>query len=147
MASKIRNLSAGKDKKTIELEGVEEIRVGIVVADYHSEITDKLLAGCKSTLMEHGILEENIFIVNVPGAFEIPFVAKILIVGERAVNAVIGLGCVIKGETPHNEYINQAVANAIMNLGLEEYKPVIYGILTPNTYEQALDRAGGTIWQ
>ena len=86
--------------------------------------------------------KENIIVHYVPGAFELPLGARI-VMGQHSIDAAICLGCVIKGETDHDVYINNAVAAGIMNLGLTSKKPVIFGLLTPNTKQQAIDRAGG----
>jgi 6,7-dimethyl-8-ribityllumazine synthase len=92
--------------------------------------------------MKHGAKEAQIHTMQVPGAFELPAGARMLN-GQHKIDAVICLGCVIKGETSHNEYINHAVANGLVNLSLATGKPFIFGVLTPNDEQQALDRAGG----
>jgi len=139
MASSLKNLSeynednipSGKDKT-----------FGIVVSEWNRDITHALYEGCFETLSRHGVAEENIHVVQVPGSFELPGGAKIL-AGYYKLDAVICLGCVIKGETQHDEYINQAVATGLTNLGLASGIPCIFGVLTPNTEEQAQERAGG----
>lgn len=115
---------------------------GIVVAEWNTEITHALYQGCYDTLIEHGTLPENIYTAQVPGTFELPMGARLLAQNKK-VDVLICLGCVIKGETSHNEYINQSVANALQQLGLTSGKPCIFGVLTPNDQQQALDRAGG----
>lgn len=115
---------------------------GIVVSDWNSHITHKLFEGCKATLLEHEAVEDNIHILQVPGSFELPVGAK-MVASRHKVDAVICIGCVIQGETKHNEYINHAVATGLTNLGIASGIPIIFGVLTPNTEEQALDRAGG----
>jgi 6,7-dimethyl-8-ribityllumazine synthase len=92
--------------------------------------------------MSNGVNADNIHSIHVPGAFELPLGAKILASNEK-VDALICLGCVIKGDTKHDEYISNAVANGIMTLNLASSKPVIFGVLTPNDMQQALDRSGG----
>jgi len=139
MASALKNLS---DYESFELKDVEDIEIGIVVSDYHKEITYALYEGCVETLQKHGIKEEHIHTAQVPGTFELPVGAKMIASGKK-VDAVICIGCVIKGETPHNDYINNAVAIGLSNLGLATGKPFVFGVLTPNTMEQAKDRAGG----
>lgn len=139
MASSLKNLSeynednipSGKDKT-----------FGIVVSDWNRHITHALYEGCVEALKKHDVAETNIHIVQVPGAFELPAGAKML-AGYHKLDAVICLGCVIKGETSHDEYINQSVANGLMTLGLASGIPCIFGVLTPNTEEQAKERAGG----
>jgi len=139
MSSKDQNLSAGTEQS---LKSVEDFTFAVIVSDWNENITYSLRDACVTALKDNGAKEENILIHHVPGAFELPMGAR-LIMGQDKVDAAICLGCVIKGETDHDIYINQAVAHGIMNLGLSSKKPVIFGLLTPNTKEQALDRAGG----
>ena len=120
----------------------EGFNIHIVVSDWNTEITSKLLKGAKETLIAVGVIESDIEVINVPGAFELPVAAKSLLKSVNS-DSVICLGCVIKGETDHDKYINAAVAAGIMNLGLMSGKPVIFGVLTPNDRQQAEDRAGG----
>ncbi|HFA48372.1 MAG TPA: 6,7-dimethyl-8-ribityllumazine synthase [Bacteroidetes bacterium] len=139
MASALKNLSDYNEKN---IPSAEDMRFGIVVSDWNADITHALYEGCFETLVKHGAKEENIFVAQVPGAFELPFGAKTLASGKR-LNALICLGAVIKGETKHDEYINHAVATGLTGLGLALGIPCIFGLLTPNTHQQALDRAGG----
>ena len=139
MSSKDQNLSAGSKEK---LKSVQDFTFAIVVSDWNQEITYALRDECIATLEAHGAKKENIIVHNVPGAFELPLGARI-VMGQHSIDAAICLGCVIKGETDHDIYINNAVAAGIMNLGLTSKKPVIFGLLTPNSKQQALDRAGG----
>ncbi|MBL7831654.1 MAG: 6,7-dimethyl-8-ribityllumazine synthase [Saprospiraceae bacterium] len=125
------------------LHQVELLKIGIVVSDWHHDVTSKLKTACVETLIKSGIKEDNISIISVPGAFELTMGARILLSSQK-MDAVICLGCVIKGETNHDEYINQAVASGITNLGLSSGKPVIFGLLTVLNKKQAEDRAGGT---
>lgn len=118
------------------------LRFGIVVSDWNHMITDKLLAGCRETLMSYDVVDADIHVVRVPGSFELPMGAKMLL-GREKFDAVVCLGCVIKGETRHDEYISQSVANGIMQLSLMSNTPIIFGVLTPNSIEQAEARAGG----
>ncbi len=118
------------------------MHIGLVVSDWNPEVTHALRDGALETLRECGIQAENIHVYNVPGSFELPLGARMLL-NNLPLSAVICLGCVIQGETRHFEFICNAVAQGIMDLGLEEGKPVIFGVLTTNTYEQARDRAGG----
>jgi 6,7-dimethyl-8-ribityllumazine synthase len=139
MASATSNLSVYDDNN---IPSAADLKIGIVVSDWNSKITHGLLEGCVATLQKHGANSENIKIAQVPGAFELPTGAKYLL-SSGNLDAAICLGCVIKGETKHDEYISTAVANGIMNLSLASGKPVIFGVLTPNNEKQALDRAGG----
>ena len=139
MASALKNLSA-YDEST--LPSATDLHFGIVVSEWNKEITHALYQGCYDTLLKHGAQPDNIHTEQVPGSFELPAGAKIIAQAEK-MDAVICLGCVIKGETSHNEYINQAVATALANLSIATSKPFIFGVLTPNDEEQAKDRAGG----
>ena len=139
MASALKNLS---DYDENSLPAAEEMNFGIVVADWNKEITHALYEGCYDTLTKHGASPDNIFTAQVPGAFELPVGAKLL-AGQHRLDAIICLGCVIKGETAHNEYINNAVASGLATLGIASGKPIIYGVLTPNDQQQAKDRSGG----
>ncbi len=138
MSSSNQNLSS-TSSKNISGEGFS---IGIVVAKWNDDITNALYEGSHQCLIEHGVQEDKILKIEVPGAFELPLGARMLASNEK-VDAIICLGCVIKGDTKHDEYINNAVANGIMNLGLTSGKPIIFGVLTPNDHQQALDRAGG----
>ena len=134
-----------KDLSSVEipdLEQIEKVKVGVVVSEWNEKITGKLLEGCRDTLIEAGVHSENLKVIHVPGSFELPFGAKLLI-GRDHPDAVICLGCVIQGETKHNEYINMAVSQSISQLSLFSNIPIIYGVLTPDTMKQAEDRAGG----
>ena len=139
MASALKNLSTYDDSN---IPSAEELTIGIVVSDYHNKITHALYEGCMETLLKHGAKEENIHIVQSPGAFELPAAAK-MIAAQHNPDAVICQGCVIQGETKHNDYINQAVATALATLGMATGKAFIFGVLTPNDEQQALERAGG----
>ena len=148
MASILQNLSEYDPNK---MPDASEMSFGIAVSDWNSEITHKLLEGCLETLLKQGVREDWIKLVHVPGSFELPKAAKWLIdtawedKDEDLIEAqgIICLGCVITGETRHDEYINHAISKGIMDLNLNEVTPVIFGVLTPNTMEQAKDRAGG----
>jgi 6,7-dimethyl-8-ribityllumazine synthase len=139
MSSKDKNLSTYDEQN---MPSAKSLSFGIVVADWNAEITHALYEGCLSTLLKHGTLEKNIHTAQVPGTFELAAAAQML---EHAykLDAVICIGCVIKGETSHNEYINHSVAQALQQLSLEHKKAFIFGVLTPNDQQQALDRAGG----
>ena len=139
MASALKNLS---EYDATKLPDIGEYRFGIVVADWNQDITHQLYAGCYDTLLEHGAREEYIHTVQVPGAFELTAGARILAKRESC-DVLICLGCVIKGETKHDEYINLAVAQGLTNLTIATGRPHIYGVLTPNTHQQAVDRSGG----
>ncbi len=137
MASALKNLSK-YDATTIP--DAKNMIFGVVVAEWHTDITHPLYEACVQTLEKHG--STSIHTVQVPGTFELPVAASMLIHNKK-LDAVICIGCVIKGETSHNEYINHSVANSISMLGIQTGIPVIFGVLTPNDHQQALDRAGG----
>ena len=117
-------------------------RIGIVVSRWNGDITEKLLSGAQSVLQQAGVNAENIDVLHVPGSFELPWGAR-QIMKPGKMDAVICLGCLIQGETKHDEYIAQSVASGIMQLGLLSGVPVIFGVLTTKTEEQAHERAGG----
>jgi 6,7-dimethyl-8-ribityllumazine synthase len=139
MTEKKKNLS---EFTPFEFSSANKTRIGIVVSEWNDRITDSLLKGAEESLLEHGILKENILVKHVPGSFELPLGAQWML-EETSVDAVICIGCVIQGETRHFDFISQAVADGIMKVGLKFSKPVIFSVLTCNTMEQAEDRAGG----
>jgi 6,7-dimethyl-8-ribityllumazine synthase len=139
MSSANKNLSIFS---TNELPDVLNKRFAIVVAEWNSEVTEKLFEGAYQTLLAHGADANNIIRANVPGSFELSLGAQIY-AQKPDISAVIALGCVIQGETKHFDFICDAVANGLTNVSLKYNKPVIFGVLTPNTQQQALDRAGG----
>ncbi len=116
------------------------LKFAIVVSRFNDFITNKLLEGTLDALERHEVKKENIDIVKVPGAFEIPLVAKKMAL--RDYDAVICLGAVIRGATPHFEYVSAEVSKGIANASLETGKPIIFGIITADTVEQAIERAG-----
>ncbi|HOE27712.1 MAG: 6,7-dimethyl-8-ribityllumazine synthase [Candidatus Aureabacteria bacterium] len=116
-------------------------RYAIVVSRFNEFITSKLLEGCTDTLLRHGVKDEELSVVWVPGAFEIPFAAARLARGKKH-DAVICLGALIRGATPHFDYVSAEVSKGIAAAGIESGLPVIYGIITADTIEQAVERAG-----
>jgi 6,7-dimethyl-8-ribityllumazine synthase len=128
------------DPETIPNAG--KMRFGIVVSDWNNEITWSLLNGAVSTLKKHGATDSNIVVKHVPGSFELTLGAQ-FIAEYDDVDAIICLGCVIQGETPHFTFICQGVTNGITQLNMEYNIPVIFGVLTTNTQQQAADRSGG----
>lgn len=119
-----------------------DLNVAIVVGRFNDFITKNLLEGAKGTLRSHGVQEENIDVAWVPGAFEIPLVAQELARGSY--DAVITLGLVIRGATPHFDYVCNEAAKGVAHASMETGKPVIFGVLTTDTIEQAIERAGTT---
>lgn len=117
-------------------------KIGIVVSEWNDQITDALYNATLEVLLKEGISSKNITLKYVPGSFELTLGAQYL-AQEKQIDAVICLGCVIQGETRHFDFICDAVANGITKVGLKFNKPVVFGVLTTNTMQQALDRAGG----
>ena len=119
------------------------MRFGIVISRFNEFISGKLLSGCLDGLSRHGADEKHIDVVWAPGAFELPLLAKKLATAkENRYDAVICLGTVIRGATPHFDFVASEVSKGIANVGLETGKPVIYGVLTTDSIEQAIERAG-----
>lgn len=137
--------SADKNLNEINRTGLPDIRskkFGIVVSEWNEKITEALYEGAYQTLIENGAKEKNIFRIDVPGSFELSLGAQKL-AQKAKIDAVISLGCIIQGETKHFDFIAHAVAQGITNVGLKYDKPIIFGVLTPDTMQQAEDRAGG----
>ena len=125
-------------------ELVSGSRIAIVVSSYHIDITGKLAEGARSTLSGIGIKEDDVYTVWVPGSWEIPLATQRLLESGNW-DAVICLGCVIRGETTHDQHINTTISNALGMLSLDYSKPVAFGVLTCNTLEQAQARSGGAV--
>lgn len=139
MASTLKNLSDFSSTTVADAAGY---KIGIVVAQWNAQVTEALLQGAVATLLKHGVSEADIATYMVPGSFELTQGAQELLATNK-LDAVICLGCVIQGETKHFDFICQAVANGVTNLSLKYNKPVIFGVLTTDTLQQALDRSGG----
>ena len=121
-----------------------EMRFGVVVSDWNKEVTWSLLEGTVKTLKKHGATDKNIVVKHVPGSFELTLGAQFLAEYDD-LDAVICLGCVIRGETPHFTYICQGVTQGITQLNLDYNIPFVFGVLTTHTHQQAIDRAGGNL--
>ncbi|MEW5897798.1 MAG: 6,7-dimethyl-8-ribityllumazine synthase [Bacillota bacterium] len=119
----------------------EGLRFGLVVGRFNEFITNRLLSGALDALKRHGVAEEDMEIAWVPGAFEVPLVARKMIEKQRF-NAIICLGAVIRGATPHFEYVAAEVSKGIARISMETGVPVAFGIITADTIEQAIERAG-----
>ncbi len=115
-------------------------KIAIIVSRFNEFITNKLLSGCLDTLSRHNVNLDNVEIAWVPGAFEMPLVAQKMT--ARGYDAVICLGAVIRGATPHFEYVSAEVTKGIAQVGLNTGVPVVYGVITSDTIEQAIERAG-----
>lgn len=121
-----------------------DARVGIAVSRYNESITSKLLTGAVDTLIEHGVSDERIDVAWAPGAWELPLVASELL-ESQPYDAVLCLGCVIRGETTHDQHINRQVSMTLGELSLQFRTPVAFGLLTCNSLDQAINRAGGAV--
>jgi len=119
----------------------EKFKFGIVASRFNSAIVDRLVEGAIDCLTRHGVSGENVTLVKVPGAWEIPLAAKKL-AKRKDIDAVIALGAVIRGATPHFEYVAAEVSKGLANVSLEVEKPITFGIITADTLEQAIERAG-----
>lgn len=139
MASSLKNLSEYSTKNLVD---ITEKKFAIVVSEWNDEVTGALCEGAIETLKQHGATNDNIYRVDVPGSYELSLGAQKL-AQRPEIDAVICIGCVIKGDTKHFDFICEAVAQGLTNVALKYDKPVIFGVLTPNTQQQALDRAGG----
>ena len=141
MATAYHNLSA---YDITSVPDASAMKFGIVVSEWNENITAALLHGAKETLMRHGAKEENIIVYTVPGSFELIYgSAKFVQAGQ--VDAVIALGCVVRGDTPHFDYICEGVTAGLTKLNVIYDTPVIFGLLTTNNIEQAQERSGGTL--
>ncbi|WP_242132650.1 6,7-dimethyl-8-ribityllumazine synthase [Aestuariivivens marinum] len=138
MATANKNLS-DYDKATIP--SANKFRFGIVVSEWNNTITEKLFEGAYNTLIEQGVLPNNIIRWNVPGSFELIYGCKKM--QEQMVNAVIAIGSVIQGETKHFDFVCEAVSQGIKDLNVNRETPVIFCVLTDNTMQQAQERSGG----
>jgi 6,7-dimethyl-8-ribityllumazine synthase len=132
-------LASGIVKSKVNLS---KKKFAIVVAEWNEEITEALYEGAVAGLVENGVKKNNILRKNVPGTFELSLGA-LWMAEEKNIDAVLCLGCVIQGETPHFDYICQAVAYGVTEVSLKSKKPVIFGVLTTLNKQQAIDRAGG----
>lgn len=134
-------LTSGKVETSVKLS---KKRFAIVVAEWNEDITEALYEGAVASLLEHGVKKNHIIRKNVPGSFELSL-GGLWMAEKKDIDAVICLGCVIQGDTPHFDYICQAVAYGITEAGLKSRKPVIFGVITTLDKQQALDRAGGKL--
>ena len=141
MASSLHNLS---DYDPSSVPSAEDMRFGIVVSEWNNNITGALLQGAYDTLLRHGGLEENICVMTVPGSFELVYGSSQMVKSGK-VDAVIAIGCVIRGDTPHFDYICQGATYGLSKLNLQSDVPVIYGLLTCNNHDQAEARCGGIL--
>ena len=139
MATELKNLNDFSKELSGQVKGK---KIGIVVAEWNEEITQALYKGAKQYLLDSGIWENNIETVDVPGSYELIYASNLL-AQKDDIDGVLALGCVIKGETKHDEYISNAVAQGLSYITIKYSKPVTFGLLTTNTQQQAKDRSGG----
>lgn len=139
MATAYHNLSS-YDPATVA-DG-SDMRIGIVVSEWNDNVTNALLDGACKTLLKHGVKQENILIDYVPGSFELIFGAKHM-VENKEIDAVIALGCVVRGDTPHFDYVCSGVTQGIADMNIRYDIPFIFGLLTTDDMKQAEERAGG----
>lgn len=141
MSSQDKNLS----DLNYDLSGdASELKISVVHSEWNKEITHRLLAGCLQSLKDMGVDEKNITSISVPGSFELPMGAQMLIEStDPKPNAVICLGCIIRGETSHFDFVAQSVSSGVKDVALKFSIPVVFGVLTDDTKTQSLDRSGG----
>lgn len=139
MSSAHQNLSS---RKMVNITNIDHFRFTVIVAQWNKEVTGELEKGCVETLLLNGISQQNIRVIAVPGSWELISAARLAVTHSQT-DAIICIGAVIKGDTPHFEYICQGVTNGLATLCSTQDIPVIFGVLTVNTLQQALDRCGG----
>tara|TARA_B110000459_G_C16590137_1_gene485783 strand:+ start:1124 stop:1615 length:492 start_codon:yes stop_codon:yes gene_type:complete len=139
MATSNKNLSEYNKEK---IENGADLNIGIVVSEWNSSITSNLCQGAIDTLIENGVLEENIIIKKVPGAFELPLGAQFLL-KYKDLDGVIAVGTVIQGETKHFDFVCQGTTDGLMKVMLEQNTPISFCVLTDNNVEQSIARSGG----
>jgi len=140
MATSIHNLS---DYDINAIPSTEGMKFGIVVSQWNDNITGALLKGALRTLKVNGVADEDILVMSVPGSFELTYGSQLMT--KTGVDAVIAIGCVIRGDTPHFDYICEGTTNGLAYLNASQDVPVIYGLITTNNIQQALDRCGGQL--
>ena len=140
MATEGTNLSHYEEAS---IPDASKMCIALVVSEWNASITENLKQGAYDTLLKHGIKESNIIVRYVPGSFELPLAASMLLEFNEKIDGVVALGSVIQGETKHFDFVCQACAHGVKDVGLKYNKPVIFGVLTDNTMQQAIDRSGG----
>ncbi|WP_442590100.1 6,7-dimethyl-8-ribityllumazine synthase [Pedobacter sp. AW31-3R] len=140
MSTQLKNLS---DFSHTTIPNGSAYKIAIAVAEWNADVTGSLYKGALETLLNNGVMADNILSVAVPGSFELTAAAEILLKKHADLDAVICLGCVIQGDTKHFDFICDAVAQGVTNVSIKHSKPVIFGVLTTNDLQQALDRSGG----
>ncbi len=139
MATREKNLSYYDES---QLPDASDMRIGLVVSEWNPEITGKLLEGARETLLRVGVKDENIIVWKVPGSFELIYGARRM-QENRFIDAIVAIGSIIRGETPHFDYVCQATSQGIKDLNVRGETPVIFCVLTDDNIQQARDRSGG----
>lgn len=128
--------------RKVESRDASKLTVGVVVSRFNADITERMLAGALGTLRAWKVKKRNIEIVRVPGSFEIPF-GCLKLLKRRKPHAIITIGCIVKGETKHDEYLASAVSHALVSVSLQYNVPISFGVITPNNLAQARARSTG----
>ncbi|MBI5422010.1 6,7-dimethyl-8-ribityllumazine synthase [Candidatus Peregrinibacteria bacterium] len=131
-----------KKNQDLSVQAGAETRIGIAMSRYNTEITSALLNSCFQTLLQHGMDENRIQVVEVPGAFELPYACQKMALSKKF-DALIALGAIVRGGTPHFDYVAEAATQGVLKVGLKHHIPIIFGVLTTDNQEQALDRIQG----
>tara|TARA_B100000809_G_C15001348_1_gene481658 strand:+ start:247 stop:741 length:495 start_codon:yes stop_codon:yes gene_type:complete len=140
MATENKNLSFYNKE---EIPNGADFKIGIVVSEWNYDITGNLLKGAKETLLDNGVLDENIIVKHVPGAFELPLGCQFMLEGDDDLDGVVAIGCVIQGETKHFDFVCQGATQGIMRVNMEYNTPVTFCLLTDNNKQQSIERSGG----
>ncbi len=127
----------------INKHNIGDYRIGILKSEWNKSITDLLANSSKSYLLEEGVKKNNINVKIVPGSMELVTASNFLFETDKNLDGIIALGCIIKGDTDHDKYIANAVSSGLLNVSIKYNKPVIFGVLTTNSFSQALERCGG----
>ena len=140
MATENKNLSLYNKE---EIPNGADFKIGIVVSEWNYDITGNLLKGAKDALLDNGVLDNNIIVKHVPGAFELPLGCQFMLEADDDLDGVVAIGCVIQGETKHFDFVCQGATQGIMHINMEYNTPVSFCLLTDNTKQQSIDRSGG----
>jgi len=139
MSTELKNLN---DYNQDNVPDASEMRFAIIISEWNPDVTEKLKISAYNTLQKYGAKAENIWVIHVPGSFELIYAAK-RIIGSVKPNAVIGLGCIVRGETPHFDYVCSGITQGFATINAEGDIPCIFGLLTTGNMQQAIDRTGG----
>lgn len=135
-------MSDMKKNQDLSVQADSNTRIGVAISRYNTEITSALLNSCFQTLLQHGMDENRIQVVEVPGAFELPYACQKMALTKKF-DALIALGAIVRGGTPHFDYVAEAATQGVTNVALKHHIPIIFGVLTTDNQEQALDRIQG----